>query len=655
MKSLKYKIMIPVLLCVIAGMISLSVITYFESRKIIVNDVEQLAQSKVTKLVKIIDNNINVWKGEIKLLSNIKPVKNLDFEEFKEYVDDNKESLIDFHDILIADKWGKYSSANGKNGDISDRDYFSKALKGETVVSEPVISKSVNEPICVIASPIKDVYGNIKGVIGGTIKLAHLSDIVNQEKWGKNGYAYMVNKEGIVIAHPNEKMILEYNALKEGSDSVKEMTGNMVQGQEDIKYYDFEGREKIAAYSPVTETGWSIAMTTFYSEISSGISKIRNTIIIIGCIVIVLIGIIVYFIVSQRIKPVKEMADITNDVASGNLKVKVDISSNDEVGILADNFNHMIENIRGLISEMNDMGIMVASRSQEMMSSTNEVSKASEQVANTISEMAIGATEQAQASQQGSEMVNTLITGINQISVKLVNSEQLTVKAMENVNEGMKNVEYQDIKTIENKNAAMNIGNVISSLAEKSQQIEQIIEFISNISEQTNLLALNAAIEAARAGEQGRGFAVVAEEVRKLAEESSRGTQSISELIHKINIEVEGAVKEMDGAKKIVFEQEEASKQTESIFKEILGSVSVLTENIKEISEASRMINDNSKVVNDNINNIASITQENAAGTEEVAASVEEQSASIEHISVSAEELASVSNKLQELIQKFEI
>ncbi|MCM1989598.1 methyl-accepting chemotaxis protein [Oceanirhabdus seepicola] len=655
MKSLKYKIMIPVLICAILGIFSLSLTAYYQSRTIIVDDVEQIAQSKVEKLITIVDDKINKWKSEINLISTTKAVENMDSKGLNEYVEENKNILSDFEYILIADRGGRYISTNGKEGDISDREYFSKAIKGEVVVSEPLRSKSIQQPIIVIACPIKDDTGNIKGVLGGVVRLSYLSNIVNEEKLGENGYAYMVNKEGVVIAHPKEELILECNFLKDDSDSLMNMTEKMVEGKEGVKYYDFEGREKIAAYASVKSTGWSIAMTTFYNEINSSISKIRNIIIILGCVVTALIGILVYFIVSGIIKPIIKMADITEVVASGNLQVKVDVKSKDEVGTLATNFNHMIENIKGLISEMDNMGSQVSTSSQQMMTSTNEVSKASEQVANTVSEIARGATEQAQSSQEGSEMVDELITGITQISQDVANSEKLTIKAMETVNEGIKIVEYQDTKNIENKNASIKVAHVITSLAEKTQQIEQIVEFISNISEQTNLLALNAAIEAARAGEQGKGFAVVADEVRKLAEESSKGTQSISELIGEIKAEVEGAVKEMDSAKKIVIEQEEASKQTASIFKEILGSVSVVTQNINEITKTCGRVNDNSKVVSDNINNIASITQENAAGTEEVAASVEEQTASIEHISASAEQLATLSNILQQLIHKFKI
>ncbi|WP_432665833.1 methyl-accepting chemotaxis protein [Wukongibacter baidiensis] len=655
MKSLKYKIMIPVLIMTFLGICLLSGIVYLKAKEIIINDVEEIARNKNEKLITIADDKVNEWKNMIHLLSGMDIVKEKDYEGLKKFASSNGNEFKDFQALIMAGRDGKYKNNKGKAGNIKDRDYFAKVMKGESVVSEPVISKSTGVPIIVIASPIKNDSGQVVGLIGGTVALSKVTDIVNAEKFGETGYGYMINQEGIVIAHPKKELILEYNALETGSDSQIELTRNMVEGKSDVSYYEFDGKKKIAAYGPMKSTGWSIAMTTYNNEVTKSISTLGKIVITIGVAIVALIGIILLLIVTRITKPVKKMTQITNEVASGNLTVKVDVKSNDEIGILASNFNNMIDSMRELINEMKNIGLTVASTSEEMKDSTDEASKVSEQVAVTVSEMAKGATEQAQSSQEGSKMVNDLISEIGKILDNINDSKNLTINAQETVDKGVSILEYQKGKMLENKRATKNVSNEIISLSEKSGQIGQIVELIRNIAEQTNLLALNAAIEAARAGEQGKGFAVVAEEVRKLAEESGTATENISELIKEIQIGVSNVVEEMKNTEEIVDEQENVVNQTSDAFNDILRSVENVTENIKEVTYVCENVSENSQVVSENINSIASIIEENAAGTEEVSASTEEQTAALEEIAASADELADIIRKQQEFIEKFKI
>ncbi|PAB57154.1 methyl-accepting chemotaxis protein, partial [Anaeromicrobium sediminis] len=461
MKSLKYKITIPVVIFAIIGIFVLSGTAFFQAKKIIINDVEQIAENKVQKLVILADDKIHEWKDIIELLSSIEAVKNIDYEGTKKFVSDNGHVLKDFEAIIMSDKDGKYLSSNGKGGNIAGRDYFPKVMAGQVVVSEPVISKSTGNPIVVVAAPIKDDSRNVVGLIGGTVNLSLITDLVNAEKLGETGYAYMINQEGLVMAHPKEEMILKYNALQTGSASQIDLTKKMVKGEASVYNYEFGGAKKFAAYAPLHTTGWAIAMTANYSEVTNSVSKFRNIILMIGLAMIGVIGMLIYFLINKSMKPIIQMAEVTKDVASGNLQVKVDVKSNDEIGILADNFNNMIENMRGVLGEMNEMGMTVASTSQQMMASTEEAGKVSEQVANTISELAKGATEQASSTQRGSHMVNQLITGITEIAESTNGAEKVTVMAKETVDAGIQIVEYQKNKMLENKQATINVGNEI--------------------------------------------------------------------------------------------------------------------------------------------------------------------------------------------------
>lgn len=655
MKSLKYKIMIPVLIVALIGFGILSTTIYQQAKKEIVNDLGEISKNKVEKLVAKVDDKIYKWKDTINLLSAVDVVKNIDHNGLKKFISDNEGTFSDFQLIIMSDKNGEYRSNQGKSGNIKERGYFSPVMKGETVVSEPVISKSTGLPIIVIAAPIKNDIGQVIGLIGATVELSKITDIVNSEEFGETGYAYMIDKEGVLIAHPETDKILTFNTLEDGSASLKELSEKMLSGQSDQSTYEFEDIKKIAEYAPMKSTGWPIAVTTNYDEIMKGVFRLRNSMVIISLIIVLSIGAILFIIIGKTIKPILNMAKVTKEVAIGDLTVRVDEKNKDEIGILAQNFNSMIDYMRDLIREMKELGLQVAVTSEEMKISTDEASKVSEQVATTISELAKGAIDQAESTKEGSSMVNGLILELGKILDNVNNSQELTVNAKATVDKGVKILEYQEEKMGANKLATINVGNEIVSLAEKSGQIGQIVELISNIAEQTNLLALNAAIEAARAGEQGKGFAVVAEEVRKLAEESGKASQEISGLIKEIQIGVDSAVKEMKNTEKIVLEQENAVKDTISAFNDILDSVERVTINIEAVSKMCKDANDDSQIVSHNINNIATITEESASGTEEVAASTEEQTATLQQIAASAEQLADISNKQQESIEKFKL
>ena len=654
-KSLKTKILIPVLLATLLGFISLAIISYIISGNIIKSNLESISSGQAEKMMVFVEKTLSEWKTEINLLSHTEEAKNMDFKAFREYVEDRQEILGKYEMILMADTTGKYRGTLGDDGDISDRPYFIEAIKGNIVVSDPVISKATGNTIVVIAAPVKSDSGEIKGIIGGSIVLSYISDVVSSSKFGKTGYSFMVDKDGLIIAHPVAEKVFKENLIKNENADLVTIIKKMVSAESGVGYYTYEGVEKIVAYRPIQFTTWSVATTMEYSEAGKSIDTIRNTSIFISLIVAVIIFLLLFVILNLALAKISEIAKATSLLAAGDLTIDIEVKGQDEVATLAANFKQMIINMRTILLKLDNASTTLAASSEEMMASSGDVSKSVEQVALAISELAKGASEQAMSTETSSRRIGDIIVGLNKISGDMTASESLATKAIETVNNGEMIVSDQVSKMAESKQISAKVTGSVSALSVKSMQIGQIVEVISSIASQTNLLSLNASIEAARAGEHGRGFAIVADEIRKLAEQSNTSGKKISDIIREVQTNVTQTVEEMKKSEASLIDQEKALKQTVDSFSGISSSVRAITDKVASVSASIKILNSNAAEASEEITSISAVSQEIAAGSEEVSASTQEQTSIIIQVAKAAEDLADMATGLQSSLQIFKL
>lgn len=655
MKSLKLKILLPVVVIVIVGMLVVSVSSYFISRNVVVADVEEITSGKAQKIESFIDGKLEKWKTQLEILAATDIVKNLDYVQFKQYIASRNDIFKEYEMFLIADKTGAYKATAGSDGNISDREYFPRVMSGEFTISEPVMSKATGKPIIVIAAPVKNSNNDVIGIVAGTMELTGLSEMVSSEKFGKTGYAYMVAKDGLLIAHPDKSKIFKENIITGDNQSLAETAKKAINGEDGVGYYTYNGVERISAYQHLKTAGWGIIASISYDESTQDIRNIRNNAALIGFLVILLIVAVVFLIINITIRPVIKMAELTKEIAKGDLTVTVVAKGKDEISILSGNFNEMIQKMRKLILDMRDTGVTVASSSEEMMASTEEARKASEQVAEAIMDLAKGATEQAIATEKGNAGIKEIAEGLSKIAEDMEHSSKLVENAKAVLETGEKSVKFQEIKVNENTQVSREVAEAITELSDKSKEIDQILDVIRNISEQTNLLALNAAIEAARAGEAGKGFAVVADEIRKLAEQTGSSVKQIGRIIKQVQNGVEHSVSQMNNAKAVVYEQVDALSQTKNAFIDISSVVTTIARNVEIASAAANVLSEEAIKASYAISDIASISQETAAGSEEVSASTEEQTSVIHQIADSAEHLAELAANLHISIGRFKV
>ncbi|NMM64300.1 HAMP domain-containing protein [Clostridium sp. P21] len=390
------------------------------------------------------------------------------------------------------------------------------------------------------------------------------------------------------------------------------------------------------------------------------LSKAANIMGIVTIVLIISISILSFavatLLVNKIIGTIKKLVKYAQAIADNNLALEsIDVTSSDELSILAKSFNKMNSNLKSLISKINKESGSITTAAYNLQVNTGQSSKALEQVALSIQEVSSGALEQAEQSEKTALVVNKLFESnkkINENAHKVLNTSSDATNAAVLGKEKLKKL-VEQIKVIENK--IIPIQSTADLLKQRSLEIKKIVDTITDIASQTNLLALNSAIEAARAGENGKGFAVVAEEVGKLAEDSENATKEIAKMLADIQVKSEELSANMSSGVQEVKESTVMAEEARTSFKEILSTSSHVDEQVKEITLEIESILKQISNVEAMSTNIASIAKKSSNSSHDVAAAVEEQTASVEEIFSTTTMLSEMSNELKQLIDQFKI
>lgn len=532
--------------------------------------------------------------------------------------------------------------------DISDREYFIEAMKGNTYVSSPVIRRTDNSIIIMAGAKIR--VSGFDGVIYGGIDMSYLNEIVADIDFGKNSTGYIIDKTGTIIAHSDSTHVSEFtnyiNLAKSNKKykSFADMTSKAITGEFGYEVYEIDGEKYVFAHNKIDNTdGWVLVISQPYMNIVKDFYNFFAFCVILTLLVIICSIIGAIYIGRKISKPIVYITRRLNSLSLGDLNSEVPrINSHDECQILAEALNLTITNLKSYIFDIDnvlkniaDGNLLVTSNVsyqgnfeqiktslEAILESLNttfskigkaatQISEASAQVASGAAVLSENATSEAATIEELSASIDEILENTNENAENAKNAADLTNQAKNQVDIGSDRMKAMMI--------------AVENIEKSSNEIAKIIKVIDDIAFQTNILALNAAVEAARAGTAGKGFAVVADEVRNLAIRSSEAAKTTNDLI----------VASISDIREGATHSKETSEAINSIA-EMVEKINTLMGNIAQSSAEQ-----------------ASAISQISAGMDNITISVQTTSATAEESAATSEELSSQAVATQNMISKF--
>lgn len=651
MKSLKSKMIIYILPVFLIIFSSVAIYSYYHSKKIIVNttygQLNKFAEAEKNKISGWFETNRKILETQKNALEIAGLPVELEINTLEKTI---KVSNGVFSDIYIGTEQGVMIDGTRwvppADYDPRKRPWYSVGLNAQTLTyGKPYIDAQTKKLCITASSKILDNTGAVRGVFAGDLLLETISNFIKDVKFGKTGYAYIIDKDtGEILAHSIKP---EYVGKKimEIDKALEPLQNELMKGDEGIYKYTLNGDKKYVSYSSIPELKLNIVVVISEKEVLQELTSFRLQMITYVLIAIILLSLIVERIATSIIKPIKNLVNTVLKISEGDLNVVIDIDGQDEIAHLSKEFNQFVTRLKTSMNKIKNLVSQTRESNEEVKKSIDNLIKG---------ESSAYYRELDQSVKRG------VISLAEQSSIILDNvrdqtaSSEESLSALEEIGSTGKHMNDNISYTAESFKHSLEISKssivdinkmtnsmeeITESVTETNEEIEKLKGISNNIGEilvaingvagQTNLLALNAAIEAARAGEAGRGFAVVAEEIRKLAEQTNRETGKIESLIGSIQTSVEKVKVSGEDVKIKVIEGVSLSKVAE--------------ESIKKISE---LTDKNSKDINDVV---VSVKEQTTASQEIITAisTITNNSSEIETLSLEA---STTSNEIKDIL-----
>lgn len=533
---------------------------------------------------------------------------------------------------------------SGDDWDITGRGWYPCIENEATILTEPYVDSSTGKLIISAAAPVYSLKGEALGAAGMDISLDHLMQIMGEYKIGKEGYIWLLSSEGTIVYHPNEEMIQKNIADVDISENVKDA---VAAGEEAFLKYKAGGATKFGVVQAAGDTGYVVISNLPVSEYYSLLLWLLLALAVIFIAGLFAIAIRIKKTSSGLTRPILELNDTAQRLAAGDLNVQVAVSSDNEIGELGRSIEKTVARLKNYIEYIDETakvlqriasGKLSISLEHDYVGEFQKLKTALIDISNSMNEVMtginhssdqvlVGANELSNASQILAEGASAQAASVQELVATTSSISEQVQKSREDAKASAGATE-KVTQMMEHSRGKMDMMmQAVDKIHETSQEVVKIIQTIEEIADQTNLLSLNASIEAARAGEAGKGFAVVADEIGKLALESSKAANMTRDLIGVSLEEIE---------------------KGNAIAKDVMSS---LAESVAAVGRVNQMIQktaDNAAVQAQNVEQIR-------IGVEEISQGVQDNSAAAQETSATSQELTSQATLLDEMVQRFEL
>ena len=379
--------------------------------------------------------------------------------------------------------------------------------------------------------------------------------------------------------------------------------------------------------------------------------------IIVVVIIIIIISVLLSMAITSSITvPLKILRKKISVIAKGDLSGEpINIETKDEIGELAQAFNAMKDNLTNILLKVSEVSGQIEQSVEFVTGKIEENSARSEQLSATMDVVMTKMSNQNEETIVAQEKVHTIDSVTERITGNADRIMENTEQSMIDSQKGNDNMELYT-KQLKDVNSIMSqVSDVVGQLGSSAEEMNDIIQTITNIADQTNLLSLNASIEAARAGESGRGFAVVASEIGNLAENSSSSAQKIADIISEVQSNSKEMTEKMNIGLKQLDEGNKIAADTMKNFKNIQNGIQLVNENVKEILDDIKELSSYVEDVYTTMNSVRAATDENASMTTEIGDTVHDETDNLIKIQEIMVDLSGRASQLEETVTHFKL